>query len=354
MNISLGDACSKVAYEWAQETFSTRQNRPGMLNASLPSSFANLVYFGSQQIAIASDGIGTKIELAERTGIYDTLGFDLVAMVIDDIVCVGAIPTNLSNILDVDNLDNSVVDALMRGLHCAAQEASIAVTGGEIAELGARIGGYGQGMHFNWCATGIGYLPEGQQPLDGSQIHEGDIVLALRSRGFRSNGFSLIRSIMQQAFGNLWHEEEYQPGMTWGEILLTPSRLYTPGIVDLFENNIVPHGIVHVTGGSVAGNLRRILRNNHLGADLPELCNPFPVMKALQSIGGVSEEQAYELWNMGNGMLVIVDEKDAEVCKRCLEMKDYQVQCAGTVIKEPQITIVTKSLERKILKYKLW
>ena len=105
--------------------------------------------FNGVKIGMTSDGIGTKIELAERTGIYNTIGFDLVAMVADDLAANGIETVNLSNILDVDFLDADIVDQLMEGLYKAAKFANITVTGGEIAELGSRIGGYGDRMHFN-------------------------------------------------------------------------------------------------------------------------------------------------------------------------------------------------------------
>jgi len=136
--------CSAIADDWARRTFSNREGRVGEPIARLRASFATGVQMGDSLVGITSDGIGTKCEGAERADRYSTLGFDLVAMVVDDLASSGFVPTSVSNILDVDRLDSSVIDAVMEGLHDAAVKAEVAVTGGEIAELGSRVGGWGE------------------------------------------------------------------------------------------------------------------------------------------------------------------------------------------------------------------
>jgi len=228
LDIDLGNSCSQIAYGWAKKTFANRKSGSGNPLPSAAGGFSTVIDIGGVHIGISSDGIGTKIELAERMGIYNTLGFDLLAMVADDLAANGIETVNISNILDVDHLDANIVDQLMEGLHKAADFARITITGGESAELGNRIGGYGKGMHFNWGATGIGILPNGKEIIDGRSVKAGDLLIALKSRGFRSNGFSLLRRIMENKFGSEWHKADYKSGKTWGEILLTPSLIYTP------------------------------------------------------------------------------------------------------------------------------
>ena len=191
LDIDLGNLCSKDAFGWAKKTFPNRTNKAGATGLEVDGVFSNMLQFGDQRIGIASDGIGTKIELAERTGIYDTLGFDLVAMVADDLATAGFEPTNISNIIDVDKLDRASINGLMKGLAEACDYCGMSISGGEIAELGNRISGYGAGMHFNWCSTAIGILPsELKKPFDGTAVQAGDKVIALKAHGFRSNGFS--------------------------------------------------------------------------------------------------------------------------------------------------------------------
>lgn len=351
VDIHLGDKCSKIAFEWAQKTFPNRRHRIGMPDTRLKGSYANVLDYGDLRLAIASDGIGTKIEVAERTGIYNSLGFDLVSMVVDDLACIGAEPVNFSNILDVDYLDEKVVDSLMEGLYEASNVASISVTGGEIAELGSRISGYGTGMHFNWCATGIGVLPQKRNPTDGSAIKPGDSVIAIKSLGFRSNGFSMARKILEETLGDRWHEGMSQSGISWGQILLTPSLICSPVIMKLHDMDIDVHGTVHVTGGGIAGNLSRMLKKNHVGAELGNLFEPHSFMTELQELGNIDEKQVYDLWNMGNAMLVIVGKGEEESALDIIRMNQYQGQIAGVVTANEKIVLHSKSSRPATLSY---
>ena len=247
-SIEEGNNASRNAYEWAQKTFATRAGKPGEPARDLAGGFSNEIRFGNERLGIGSDGIGTKIEVAERLDRYDTLGYDLIAMVADDLIVAGFVPTNLSNIIDVNTLNYEVVDELMHGLHDAAQFSQIAVTGGEIAELGNRIGGWpGAKMNFNWCSTAVGVLhPSLERPLSGANVRAGQAVVALHSPSFRSNGYSLARRALTKTFGEQWHLAPYselgidgsepnnqqpitnnQP-KTWGDVMLLLPRSSTP------------------------------------------------------------------------------------------------------------------------------
>ncbi len=332
LDINLGEKCSATASNWAKKTFGNRQGKSGAIDLANNQFFSNMLCFGQQKIGIASDGIGTKIELAERTGIYDTLGFDLVAMVADDLAATGFEPTNISNIIDVDNLDQNIINQLMKGLVKASNTAKISISGGEIAELGQRVGGYGSAMHFNWAATALGALPVRLlQPIDGAAMAENQIIIALQSNGFRSNGFSLIRQIMQTNFGDNWHQAAYNAQQSWGEVLLTPSRIYTPLINKLISNEIQLTGIAHITGGGLVQNLNRLLKINKLGAVLDNLFSPQGFVLKLIKLGFVSYEKAYLYWNMGNGMLLVTTQKEATKIKKIATNQGYQTRVVGRV-----------------------
>ncbi|MBD3224244.1 MAG: phosphoribosylformylglycinamidine cyclo-ligase [Caldithrix sp.] len=352
VDIDLGNKCSQIAYDWAKKTFANRPPGSGNPIIDADGGFANIMDFNGVKIGISSDGIGTKIELAERTGIYDTLGFDLVAMVADDLAANGLQTVNLSNILDVDFLDDTIVDKLMQGLHDAADFTRITLTGGEIAELGERIVGYGTDMHFNWGATAIGILPENRQPVDGSGAAKGDAIITLRSRGFRSNGFSLIRRIMKDRFGAEWHTASFDDKNTWGRLLLTPSLIYTPGVVQLLNNNAQVNGIAHITGGGIFDNMARVLKLNGLGARLDNVFPPHKMMLNMQDMGKVTEDKAYRLWNMGNGMMIITPSTDADRAIRILQEADYDCRIAGNVTDGAEITLYSKGKEPQTLHYR--
>ena len=340
LDIKLGNKSSKIAYEYAIETFQNRNGKRGAVASKSKGGFSNLLIFGKERIGIGSDGIGTKAELAERTGIYDTLGYDLVAMVADDLAAMGFEPTNLSNVIDVDYLDPEIIDALMKGLKDACNFAGITITGGEIAELGDRIGGYGDKMHFNWSSTAIGVLPENlKEAVDGSNIKPGQLIFTLKSRGFRSNGFSSIRSILKENFGDNWHNEKYDENTTWGEKMLTLSLIYSPLVNEIIVSGTELTGVVHITGGGVFDNLRRALKLNNVGASLNNLYEPLPEMIEVQQIGNVSNEDAYLWWNMGNGMLLIADEKDADNILHKAKQLNYECQIAGKVTASSNIQV---------------
>jgi len=345
VDIDLGNLCSQIAYGWAKRTFTNRQPGTGNPLMTVDGGFSNIMDFHGVKIGISSDGIGTKIELAERTGIYDTLGFDLMAMVADDLAANGIETVNLSNILDVDFLDSEIVDQLMKGLYEAANFARVTVTGGEIAELGKRIGGYGERMHFNWCATGIGILPPGSSIIDGSMIQSGDSILTLKSRGFRSNGFSLVRRIMQKYLGAEWHNAPFEGDQTWGRVLLTPSLIYTPLIVTLLNHKMDIRGIAHITGGGIPDNLARVLKAKKLGAHLDNLFDPLPAMLKIQRMDHIAEEQAYRLWNMGNGMVLVVNPDQEKAILDTIRDLNYQAQHCGRVINAPEIIIDSKGAQ---------
>ncbi|MDU0369670.1 AIR synthase-related protein [Hymenobacter endophyticus] len=384
-SIEEGNAASKNAYHWAQKTFSTRKGKPGEPAQDLAGGFSNEIRFGAERLGIGSDGIGTKIEVAERLDRYDTLGHDLIAMVADDLIVAGFVPTNLSNIIDVNTLNYEVVDELMRGLHDAAQFSQIAVTGGEIAELGNRIGGYpGAKMNFNWCSTAVGVLhPRLERPLSGANVRAGQAVVALHSPSFRSNGYSLARRALTKAFGEKWHEAPYQEvrikneevgisgsgtnsewpttsnqqpatsnqqpatsnqqlttsnATTWGEVMLAPSLIFSPGVAAVLDAGLPLHAAAHITGGGIADNFKRVLKNG-VGAELDNLFEPLPAMQQLAELAGITPQEAYLYWNMGNGMLLVTDEAQAEAVAETLRHRGYKARVAGRITPEPGVTL---------------
>ena len=344
-SIEEGNAASRNAYNWSKKTFANRKGKPGEPTQDLDGGFSNEILFGAERLGISSDGIGTKIEVAERLNKYDTLGYDLIAMTADDLIAAGFIPTNLSNIIDVNHLDYDVVDQLMRGLHDAANFTKIAITGGEIAELGNRIGGWpGAKMNFNWCSTAIGVLhPSLAQPLSGKTSQAGHVVVALRSPSFRSNGYSLARKTLQKVFGDNWHEApsdgtDAAQYATWGEAMLAPSLIYSPGVTALLDAGLPLHGIAHITGGGVADNFQRVLKNG-LGAVLDNLFAPLPAMQRLCEIGDLTPETAYLYWNMGTGMLLVTEEASAAAVVASLQANGYEAQVAGRLTDKSGVTL---------------
>jgi phosphoribosylformylglycinamidine cyclo-ligase len=322
---------SSRAFSLAKTTWKTRTGREGEVALDVDGAFANVMRFGNTLVGMTSDGIGTKVEAAERTGNYRTLGWDLTAMAVDDLAAVGLEPTSLSNIIDVDRIDPDVIDELMEGLAEAASYAHVAVTGGEIAELGSRISGYGSGMHFNWCATAIGVMNAGSSLIDGRSVAEGDAIISIRETGFRSNGFSRVRSILTASFGNQWHTGAYAPGISWGQAVLDPSKIYCRAITALQAASVPISAVAHVTGGGIPGNLGRILKLTGLSAELDSLFAPGEVMDKVRVLGSLSLFDAYDNWNMGNGMLIILPRSAAGSALNIISSLGYEAVLAGKI-----------------------
>ncbi len=193
-------------------------------------------------------------------------------------------------------------------------------------------------MRFNWSATAVGVLPPGREPLDGQDVRPGDVVVALASRGFRSNGFSLARRVLEEAFGPHWHGTPFGDS-TWGEALLTPSLIYSPVINRLLDESVPVTAAAHITGGGIAGNFARALSASGCGATLPALFPPHPAMVEAQRLGRVGDDQAYRLWNMGNGMLLTVRPGGAEDALALCRELGYRAQAAGETTVAPAIDI---------------
>ncbi len=329
VDIELEDQCSKIAYTAAMETFSGRK---GMIGEPVTEEggFTGMLDMGDYYLIQNDDGVGTKIEIAEKMRKFDTLGYDLIAMVADDGVCVGAEVFSVTNTLDVPKLDEKMVEGLMSGLKKAALEQKIVVPGGELAELGNALNG------AVWNATAVGIV-EKDRVITCADIQEGDVVLALKSDGIRSNGLSLARMILKEKFGEDWVSADYGDGRGWGEVILTPSKIYHRAILNLIggykqERKFNIKGIVHNTGGGIKGNLPRLLSKKRLGAELTDLPEPHEFMKKLQEMGNVSNEEAYRVWNMGVGMMMVIDSSDADKILDALKNEGVEAVVAGRII----------------------
>lgn len=334
VDIQRGDECSKIAYSAAMETFAGRK---GMMGEPVTEEggFTGMLDMGEFYMVQNDDGVGTKIEVAEKLGQFETLGYDLIAMVADDAVCVGAEVVSVTNTLDVPKLDKKMVEGLMMGLKKAALEQKIVVPGGELAELGTALNG------AVWNATAVGIV-EKHKVITGESIEAGDALIALKSDGIRSNGLTLARKILEDKFGDDWVNEDFGFGFTWGERLLRPSKIYHHALLNLIgrygeEPIVTVKGLVHNTGGGIKGNLPRLLKKKGLGADLHRLPEPHEFMKKLQELGEVTDEEAYKTWNMGVGMLMVVAQDEVDKVLEALKHEGIEAVAAGEVTTDSEI-----------------
>jgi len=324
VNLDLGDAASRLLYGAAKHTWEQRRGRFGEIIIPHDDfSGVRCIAVGALPadtvMGIGFDGIGTKIEIAERLGTWNTLAFDLFAMVCDDAVVQGAEPVLIGSVLDVRTLGSmtasylDIIAQLAEGYVAAATAAGVAVLNGELAECGSRISGYGP-FNCTWSA-GVVWFARRSRLLSGAAVRPGDAIVGLAETGCRSNGYSLVRQILQRQHGEAWHTVPCGQ-TTLGALALQPSRIYTAAVVDMLggldgEPRVELHGVIHVTGGGLPGKLGRLLRRVNLGADITDPLPPGPLLAYLQEHGPVHDDEAYRVWNMGQGMLLITPQPEA-------------------------------------------
>jgi len=253
-------------------------------------------------LATSTDGVGTKVAIAQAIDKHDTIGHDLVGMVVDDIVVVGAKPLFMTDYIACGKVFPERIADIVRGIAEACTLTGTALVGGETAEHPGLLGI--NDYDVAGAATGV---VEADRLLGAERVRDGDAVLALASSGLHSNGYSLVRHIIANA-GIGYGDRAADLGATWGEALLTPTRLYTTpllGIADSFGDAV--HALSHVTGGGIAANLARVLPRGSWAEVDRGTWSPAPVFRVLSDIAGTTLESSEGTWNLGIGFLAVVD-----------------------------------------------
>ena len=257
-----------------------------------------------------TDGVGTKLKVAQLAGRHDTVGIDLVAMCVNDILCSGAEPLFFLDYVAMSHDDPPLLEAIVRGVSDGCVESDMALVGGETAIMPDL---YARG-DYDLAGFCVGVV-EKQKVLDGSTISPGDVVLGVASNGVHSNGYSLVRKIVFDVAG-LKIDDRVEPcGATVGEILLRPTTIYARAVRSVlthYKVKSVVHGIAHVTGGGIFENLARILPPG-IAATIDRGSWPMPpVFPWLQKLGEVDDEEMYRVFNMGIGLALVVSPYYAE------------------------------------------
>ena len=291
--------------------------------------YAALVRLGDKAIAMSTDGVGSKILIAEMMNKYDTVGIDCIAMVVNDILCVGAEPIALVDYLAVEKPDPQRAAEIAEGLVKGANESNIAIIGGETASLPGII------KDFDLAGTGIGFV-DVDKIITGEKIESGDVLIGLNSNGIHSNGYSLARKALFDEAG--YSVDDKIPGMstTIGEELLRPTELYVKPIVELLKKDYDIHGLAHITGGGFT-NLKRLKKGvGYEINDLPELPEIFKLIYKQN----IDLKEMYKVFNMGVGFVVIANESQSGEIMKTLS-KYCKCQIIGKVTDTDKITVRT-------------
>ena len=264
----------------------------------------------------ATDGVGTKLKLAAQIGRYDTIGIDCVAMVVNDLVVQGAEPVIFLDYMAMDKLDTQVASDALRGLAEGCRRAGCALLGGETATM--------PGFYPNGEVDLVGFsvgVVERSRLIDGSTIGEGDVILGLASSGFHSNGYSLVRSVVEEGIraGKVdLFKEDSALNTTLASALLAPTKIYVKPLLNVIRDFTV-NGIVHITGGGFEGNIPRILPKAVRARIDPESWPRPPVFGWLQGASEIPESEMLRVFNCGVGMALIVPRHQAEDITHRLE-----------------------------------
>ena len=286
----------------------------------------------------AIDGIGTKLMIAFTMDDYSTVGIDLVAMNVNDLVVQGAEPLTFMDYYACSKLNVPDAVRFIEGVAKGCKEAGCALVGGETAEMP----GMYQGKDFDAGGAATGAIKKGQKVLpDKDAMKEGDVLLGLASSGVHSNGFSLVRKIIERAGLSFNDQAPWDSSRTVGASLLTPTRIYVKPLLAAVQKDLLL-GMAHITGGGLEDNIPRMLPK-HLGADIDVETWEVPaVLRWLKKAGGVSEREFARTWNTGLGMVIVVDAALAEQAVSVLEDAGEKVMRIGRLVKRGDEAVVLK------------
>jgi len=289
--------------------------------------------FDHPVLATSTDGVGTKVAIAQALDKHDTIGQDLVGMVVDDIVVVGARPLFMTDYIACGRVVPERIAAIVEGIARACAQTGTALVGGETAEHPGLLGP----DDYDVAGAAVGVV-EADAVLGADRVRDGDVVLALASSGLHSNGFSLVRHILAaRGVGFTDHSAEF--GGVVGEALLEPTRLYTAPLLRVLQDASLGgaiHSLSHVTGGGIAANLARVLPVGSWVEVERSTWSPTPVFRILSDLAGSSLESTEGTWNLGIGMFAVVSPEAADAVAAAITADGIPTWRAGTVSTAPR------------------
>jgi phosphoribosylformylglycinamidine cyclo-ligase len=325
VDLSAGDRAVELMKEWV-----AKARRPeviggiggfaGLFDASALAQRSHPV------LATSTDGVGTKVAIAQARDRHDTIGFDLVGMVVDDLVVCGAEPLFMTDYIACGKVDPERIAAIVQGIAMACAEAGCALLGGETAEHPGLLGP--DEYDLAGAATGV---VDRDQILGADRVRSGDVVLAMESSGLHSNGYSLVRHILGPQ--SSWTLDRHVPefGQTLGDELLTPTRVYARDCLELIRG-VEVHAMSHVTGGGLASNLARVIPDSCQVNIDRATWRPAPIFRFIERVGEIAQSDLEATFNMGVGMVAVVAPDSADEALRLLAGRGLRCWVCGSVV----------------------
>lgn len=320
-----------------KEMLSTFKTQRKGIGKPLGGHYAGMVEFEEYALVLCTDGVGSKIKIAEKIKKYDTIGIDCIAMNVNDAICVGAEPIAFVDYLAIEDPKPSITKQIAKGLQKGAELSNISIIGGETASLPEIING------LDLAGTCLGYVKK-NDIITGEKIKPNDKIIGLSSSGIHSNGYTLARRIVEE--NNYKYNDKFPENIyndkTIGETLLEPTKIYVKEIIELLKK-VKPHGLAHITGGGLR-NLSRL--NKNVKYIINDPLKPQIIFDFLQKNGNIDNKEMYQTFNMGMGFTVIVSEEDTKDAINILNRNsDSDVKIVGEIKKGRGVSFKPFNLE---------
>ncbi len=289
--------------------------------------YAGVIQLGDSHLTLHTDGVGSKILVAQLLNKYDTIGIDCVAMNVNDTICVGATPIGFLSYIALQETSNDLISEITKGLVKGAKMSDIAIVGGETAILPEIITGPKIGFNFDLAGMTLGHLKDKKRLMFGDKIKPGDVIIGLKSSGLHSNGYTLARKILLEKHDI--NDKVESINATVGEELLKPTAIYTKivlKILEIFDKDI--HGLAHITGGGYT-KLKRL--NSKVDFVLDKMPLIEGIFKQIQLEGNVTFEEMYRTFNMGIGFCLIVSKDKANEVMTVLRQHKSRGKIIGSI-----------------------
>ena len=324
----LSNIVARITATWPKSGFGAVQLPIGY--------FANVVDIGGIGLAITTDGVGSKAMIADMARRYDTIGIDCIAMNVNDLLCVGARPVSLVDYIAVEKADATMLDGIAIGLTEGARQAGISITGGEISQLRDVVRG------FDLVGAAVGTVPL-DRIIIGHDVMPGDRVIGIASNGIHSNGMTLTRRVFFDDARVTLDHHFAELGCTLGEELLRPTFIYVAEILEILEKISSVKALSHITGDGLL-NLPRVAAE--IGFVIDDLPPPPPLFGLIESLGGITRAEMFEVYNMGIGFCVTVAEADVEATLAILKRHGRAASMIGHAVADPtrSVHLVRESL----------
>jgi phosphoribosylformylglycinamidine cyclo-ligase len=323
VDIEAGDRAVDLMKGWVAKT-----RRPevvggiggfaGLFDAS------RLARYDHPLLATSTDGVGTKVAIAQAMGVHDTIGFDLVGMVVDDLVVCGAEPLFMTDYIACGHVQPERIAAIVKGIAEACVEAGCALLGGETAEHPGLL----KPDEYDVAGAATGVV-ERDKLLGAERVEPGDVMLAMASSGLHSNGYSLVRHVLLEQAGWTLDRHVDELGRTLGEELLVPTKVYARDCLALIDA-VEVHAISHVTGGGLANNLARVIPGSVEVRIDRTTWQPAPIFDVVQQVGQVSQPDLEATLNLGVGMVAVLPQSEVDAAIALLASREVTAWVCGT------------------------